>query len=147
MTEAAYPAYHRACMESNEAKTVRRARPGEGNVARSTSAFARRRAANPFGLTDREVDVAEAAAQGLDTAEMAKALCITPQGVKFHLSAIYGQVGVPSRAALVARWIREVERPNEQVEELRERMRIARKHIDDGLYATAYAVLQESNPR
>jgi DNA-binding CsgD family transcriptional regulator len=133
-------AYHRACMESDEAKAVTRpARPG--------GTFARRRAANPFGLTDREVDVAEAAAQGLDTAEMAKALCITPQGVKFHLSAIYGQLDVSSRSALVAKWIREVERPDEQVEELRERMRIARVHIDNGLYATAYAVLQESNPR
>jgi DNA-binding CsgD family transcriptional regulator len=144
MTETAY---HQACMESGEAKTVRRARPGEGGRARAQSAFARRRELNPFGLTDREVDVAEVAAQGLDTAEIGKALNITPQGVKFHLSAIYSQVGVGSRSALVARWIREVERPDEQVEVLRERMRIARKHIDDGLYATAYAVLQESNPR
>ncbi|MDQ6645025.1 MAG: LuxR C-terminal-related transcriptional regulator, partial [Chloroflexota bacterium] len=53
----------------------------------------------PAGLTAREVEVLHLVAQGLTDAQVAERLVITPRTVNFHLTSIYGKIGVSSRAA------------------------------------------------
>lgn len=53
----------------------------------------------PAGLTAREVEVLRLVAQGLTDAQVAERLVITPRTVNFHLTSIYGKIGVSSRAA------------------------------------------------
>jgi DNA-binding NarL/FixJ family response regulator len=58
-----------------------------------------------FGLSDREVEILELVARGASNAQIARALWVSDQTVKFHLSRIYRKLGVSSRtkAAWVAR--------------------------------------------
>jgi DNA-binding NarL/FixJ family response regulator len=58
-----------------------------------------------FGLSDREVEILELVARGSSNAQIARALWVSDQTVKFHLSRIYKKLGVSSRteAAWVAR--------------------------------------------
>ncbi|HET8854162.1 MAG TPA: LuxR C-terminal-related transcriptional regulator, partial [Ktedonobacteraceae bacterium] len=54
---------------------------------------------SPAGLTAREVGVLRLVAQGLSDAQVAEQLVISPRTVNFHLTSIYGKLGVSSRAA------------------------------------------------
>jgi predicted ATPase/DNA-binding CsgD family transcriptional regulator len=56
-------------------------------------------AANPAGLTAREVEVLRWVARGLTGAQVAAQLVISPRTVTSHLSSIYNKLGVSSRAA------------------------------------------------
>jgi DNA-binding NarL/FixJ family response regulator len=58
-----------------------------------------------FGLSDRELEILEYVTRGLSNAQIARALWVSEQTVKFHLSRIYKKLGVSSRteAAWVAR--------------------------------------------
>ncbi len=53
----------------------------------------------PAGLTAREVEVLRLVAQGLSDAQVAEQLVISPRTVNFHLTSLYGKLGVSSRAA------------------------------------------------
>lgn len=51
------------------------------------------------GLTAREVEILRLVAQGLTDAQVAEQLVISPRTVNFHLTSIYGKIGVSSRSA------------------------------------------------
>jgi len=53
----------------------------------------------PGGLTAREVEVLCLVAQGMTDAQVAEQLIISPRTVNFHLTSIYGKLGVSSRSA------------------------------------------------
>ena len=53
----------------------------------------------PAGLTAREVEVLRLVAQGMTDAQIAERLVISPRTVNFHLTSIYGKIGVSSRSA------------------------------------------------
>jgi len=53
------------------------------------------------GLTRSEVRVLESLARGLSNKEIAKELWLTEQTVKFHLTNIYGRLGVANRTEAV----------------------------------------------
>ena len=54
-------------------------------------------AAKAAGLTQRELAILTALAQGLSNAAIAKQLWVAPQTVKFHLTNIYRKLGVANR--------------------------------------------------
>ena len=54
-------------------------------------------------LTGQELAVAQKAAQGLTTREVADALFLSPRTVEFHLGNVYRKLGVHGRAALATR--------------------------------------------
>jgi NarL family two-component system response regulator YdfI len=56
----------------------------------------------PLDLTERELEVLRAAAQGQRSKEIAAALSISERTVKAHLASIYNKFGVDSRAAAIA---------------------------------------------
>ncbi len=56
----------------------------------------------PLDLTERELEVLLAAAQGKRNKEIARDLGITERTVKAHLTSIYNRFGVDSRAAAIA---------------------------------------------
>ena len=56
------------------------------------------RAANPFGLTQREVEVLRLVARGMTDAEIAEELFISPRTVSQHLRNSYNKLGVNNRA-------------------------------------------------
>jgi NarL family two-component system response regulator YdfI len=56
----------------------------------------------PLDLTERELEVLRAAAQGQRSKEIAAALGITERTVKAHLASIYNKFGVDSRPAAIA---------------------------------------------
>ncbi len=58
------------------------------------------------GLTPRELDVLGLLAEGLSNKQIAGALEIGDQTVKFHLSSIYAKLGVNSRAAAIRAGLR-----------------------------------------
>jgi NarL family two-component system response regulator YdfI len=53
-------------------------------------------------LTEREMEVLQAAAQGKTSKEIAFALGISERTIKAHLGSIYQKLGVDSRAAAIA---------------------------------------------
>jgi NarL family two-component system response regulator YdfI len=59
-------------------------------------------AAGPLDLTERELEVLRAAAQGQRSKEIAADLGITERTVKAHLASIYNKFGVDSRPAAIA---------------------------------------------
>jgi DNA-binding NarL/FixJ family response regulator len=78
-----------------------------GNLA-SAVTLAAAAAAPPgdrFGLSDRELEILAFVTRGSSNAQIARALWVSDQTVKFHLSRIYRKLGVSSRteAAWVAR--------------------------------------------
>jgi DNA-binding CsgD family transcriptional regulator len=56
-----------------------------------------------YRLTQREQQVLGFLARGMSTGEMTQHLGISPHTVRDHLKALFGKVGVRSRAELVAR--------------------------------------------
>jgi DNA-binding NarL/FixJ family response regulator len=48
-------------------------------------------------ITDRELEILQHVAEGLSNAQIAKALWVTEQTVKFHLSNVYRKLGVSNR--------------------------------------------------
>jgi DNA-binding NarL/FixJ family response regulator len=56
-----------------------------------------------FGLSEREVEILELVARGSSNAQIARALWVSDQTVKFHLSRIYKKLGVSSRTEAV--WV------------------------------------------
>jgi DNA-binding NarL/FixJ family response regulator len=61
---------------------------------------ARRAAAEKFGgLTEREVEVLRAVAQGLTDIQVAEQLVISHRIVHSHLNSIYSKLGITSRSA------------------------------------------------
>jgi len=65
------------------------------HITPSTSPFR----GNPFGLTDREIEVVRLVTQGLTTPQIAERLIISPRTADAHLRSIYSKLGVTSRAA------------------------------------------------
>ena len=57
---------------------------------------------NETALTEREMEVLQAAARGDRSKEIARDLGITERTVKAHLTSIYNKLGVDSRASAVA---------------------------------------------
>ncbi len=58
-----------------------------------------------YGLTEREVEILGFVMRGASNAQIGRALWVSDQTVKFHLSRVYRKLGVSSRteAAWVAR--------------------------------------------
>jgi DNA-binding NarL/FixJ family response regulator len=77
-----------------------------GNLASAvTLAAAAAAPGDRFGLSDREREILAFVTRGSSNAQIARALWVSDQTVKFHLSRIYRKLGVSSRteAAWVAR--------------------------------------------
>jgi predicted ATPase/serine/threonine protein kinase/DNA-binding CsgD family transcriptional regulator len=53
----------------------------------------------PAGLTARELEILRLVAQGMTDAQVAEKLIISPRTVNWHLTSIYGKIGVSSRSA------------------------------------------------
>ncbi|MEI7745597.1 MAG: helix-turn-helix transcriptional regulator, partial [Chloroflexota bacterium] len=64
-------------------------------------------AGNPFGLTDREVEVLRLVAAGCTNREIGERLFMSPKTASVHVSAILGKLDVPGRldAALIAQQV------------------------------------------
>jgi DNA-binding NarL/FixJ family response regulator len=56
-------------------------------------------AADPAGLSARELEVLRLVAEGMSNGEIAQRLAIAAGTVNVHLSTIYGKLGVASRTA------------------------------------------------
>ncbi|WP_049558355.1 helix-turn-helix domain-containing protein [Nonomuraea sp. SBT364] len=65
-------------------------------------------AAGAYGLTPRELEIAQLVARGLPTAEIAATLFISSHTVRGHLKTVFGKTGVSSRGELVARLFAEL---------------------------------------
>src|SRR3990172_606494 len=59
---------------------------------------------SPAPLSTREVELAELAARGMPSKEIASRLFISPETVKTHLRNIFRKCGVRSRGELAAWW-------------------------------------------
>ena len=58
-------------------------------------------------LTKRQLEILESLARGLTNADIAKQLNITPDGVKFHITAIHAKLGSANRTEAVSIALRE----------------------------------------
>ncbi len=58
---------------------------------------------NPFGLTNRQVDVLRLLAEGLTNAQIAARLTLSPKTVDHHVSAVLAKLDVPTREAAAER--------------------------------------------
>ncbi len=52
-------------------------------------------------MTPREIEVLRLVAEGLSNAQVAEQLYLSPRTVNTHLTAIYGKLGLASRAAAI----------------------------------------------
>lgn len=55
----------------------------------------------PYGLTEREMEVATLAAKGMSNKEIASELYITEATVKFHLRTVFSKLGIDRRSKLL----------------------------------------------
>ncbi|GAA2149090.1 helix-turn-helix domain-containing protein [Glycomyces algeriensis] len=62
--------------------------------------------AEAYGLTPRELEIAELVARGRNTTDIAAALHISPHTVRDHLKAVFAKADVSTRGELVARILR-----------------------------------------
>lgn len=92
VTKAAHPDDLAAAVRQAFAHSIYLA---EDRVIRT--AGPRRSFVNSSGLTRRELEIIELLAGGRSNAQLARALWITEQTVKFHLSNIYKKLGVANR--------------------------------------------------
>ncbi|MEX2247294.1 MAG: LuxR C-terminal-related transcriptional regulator [Dehalococcoidia bacterium] len=76
--------------------------------AAAEGALASLDAANPHGLSARELEVLQLLAQGLRTKEVAEQLVVTPATVSTHIQRIMNKTGTSSRAELLALALREL---------------------------------------
>jgi DNA-binding CsgD family transcriptional regulator/tetratricopeptide (TPR) repeat protein len=101
--ERASAALHRLGARPDAARVAQRMR-GLGLTAARPR---RTTAANPAGLTDRELEVARLLGEGATNADIGKALFISPRTAAHHVSAVLGKLGVTNRreaARTVAAW-------------------------------------------
>jgi DNA-binding NarL/FixJ family response regulator len=61
----------------------------------------------PYRLSPRQLEILQAAADGLSTTGIAAKLVISPSTVKTHFEHIYTKLGVSDRCTAVARSLRE----------------------------------------
>ena len=82
-----------------------RARLRELGVASVPRGRARSTRVNPAGLTDRQLEVLRLLERGMSNSDIARRLVLSPKTVEHHLGAVFGKLGVTSRAdaAAVAR--------------------------------------------
>ncbi|MEM5313159.1 LuxR C-terminal-related transcriptional regulator [Paraburkholderia sp. JHI869] len=75
------------------------------SAAENGNAAARRRATPPGikALSEREMDVVKLLAEALSTKKIARTLGLSPETVKWHLTNIYGKLGVSGRDEAVER--------------------------------------------
>lgn len=59
-------------------------------------------AESPYGLTQRELEVLALVAQGKSNADIASRLFVTTKTVKYHLTGIFGKLGVRNRTEAAA---------------------------------------------
>ena len=87
----------------------------EGDILERTGAFSRsvegfsadRLRAETFSvLTDREYEVVEAVAEGLDNAEVAQTLYMSEGTVRNHISTILAKLGLKNRTQIAVRYYR-----------------------------------------
>lgn len=71
-------------------------------AAASVAAWTRSDEPTREDLTDREVEVLDLVAKGWTSARIANELNISERTVRFHLSNVYGKLGVNSRAEAIA---------------------------------------------
>jgi DNA-binding CsgD family transcriptional regulator len=69
------------------------------------------------GLTVRQTEVVLLVAQGLSNKEVGNQLFIAPKTVKFHLTTVYGLLGVKSRAQLIVWCVPHLYTPIIRIEE------------------------------
>ncbi len=84
-------------------RVVRTVDPGE---AEAKTPDVVRGAFEPFGLSERQLDVLGRALMGESGAEIAGKLFISELTVRNHLHAIYERVGVSGRRELLGRFVR-----------------------------------------
>ena len=82
-------------------ETVRIVHGGEKSFPKDVRRLLRE-AESASALTDRQVKILTAAAEGLTNQQIAKRLSISPSGVNKHLLPAYQKLGVASRAEAVA---------------------------------------------
>ena len=63
--------------------------------------------AGDSGLTEREREIMDLIAQGMDNNEIAGRLYITRNTLKNHITRIFGKLGVTTRSQAVSYWLRE----------------------------------------
>ena len=87
-------AFHQLGARPDAARTAQRMRQlGLAPAARPR----RTTAANPAGLTDRELEVARLLGEGATNADIASSLFISPRTAAHHVSAVLGKLGVRNR--------------------------------------------------
>ena len=101
-------------IENGEDSRVLTPQDGNGNGRvqlvrvgpRSRVTGKRQRRTGPGGLTRREVEVLQLVSSGMTNRAVARALWVTSETVKFHLSNIYRKLGVSNRTE-ASRWAHE----------------------------------------
>jgi DNA-binding NarL/FixJ family response regulator len=88
---------------SGLASAIRAAVDGTAYHALGLPALTEDSAGKDAGLTQREIEIVKAVANGLSNQAISRQLWVTEQTVKFHLTNIYRKLGVANRTG-AARW-------------------------------------------
>ena len=81
-------------------KAIRTLAAGHKSVSRVVQKMLAERTS--LSLSDRQMEVLSAMSRGLTNADIAKMLHISPDGVKFHITAILAKLGAANRSEAVA---------------------------------------------
>lgn len=92
-------------LQSRSPALVRRSGERRLIIRRSGDALLLEEHFGELGLTPRERQILEWVARGKTNPEIAELLWLSPATVRKHLYNIYGKLGVPNRAAAVARLV------------------------------------------